>query len=215
MTTPTRDRGSRLLFWSGLLLIAAGLGILGWFAWQFWGTNVVAQREHDRLRTQIVQEWETPEAAQEKKIDGVGLLRIPRFGDDFEVPVLDGDDEKTLTRGVGRYKDGAEPGKVGNLVLSGHRVTHGEPFRNFLKLRKGDEVIVETRTHVLTYKLRQDGDDVRVPFTTSWPLWPVPSPNAGGEKPTERLITLVTCSELFRTDDRNVVVGELESSERK
>jgi len=214
VTKPARSRGSRLLFWLGLLLVVAGLGILGWFAWQFWGTNVVSQREHDRLRTEIVQQWEAPEVEQ-KKIDGVGLLRIPRFGKDYEVPILNGDDDATLSRGVGRYKDGAKPGRVGNLVLSGHRVTHGEPFRKFLELRKGDEVIVETRTHVLTYTLRQDGDDIRVPFTTSWPLWPVPSPDADGTEPTERLITLVTCSELFRTNDRNVVVGELESAERK
>ena len=214
-TSPTRSRGSRVLLVVGLTLVLVGVGILGWFAWQFWGTNVVAQREHDRIRTEIIQQWESKEPADPKKIEGIGLLRIPRFGDDFEVPILDGDDDATLARGVGRYTDGAQPGRVGNLVLSGHRATHGEPFRDFLKLRRGDEVIVETRTHVLTYTLREDGDAIRVPFTTSWPLWPVPDPDAGGKKPTERLITLVTCSELFRTDDRNVVVGELESAERK
>lgn len=213
-TSPRRSRGSRVLLVVGLGLVLAGLGILGWFAWQFWGTNVVAQREHDRIRTEIIQQWEAGDA-KETKIEGVGLLRIPRFGDDFEVPILNGDDDDTLARGVGRYTDGAKPGRVGNLVLSGHRVTHGEPFRDFPKLRRGDEVVVETRTHVLTYELRQDGDEIRVPFTTSWPLWPVPDPDAAGQEPTERLITLVTCSELFRTDDRNVVTGELQSAERK
>src|SRR5690606_10194360 len=166
---------SRVLLLLGLLLIVTGVGILGWFGWQYWGTNIVAQREHDRIRAEIRQQWRSDDP--ETKIEGVGLLRVPRFGEDFEVPILDGDDPATLARGVGRDTDGAEPGEIGNLVLSGHRVTHGEPFRDFLSLRAGDEVIVETRTHVHTYVLRQDGDRIRVPFTTSWPLWPVPDPD--------------------------------------
>lgn len=204
---------SRVLLVLGLLLIVTGVGILGWFGWQYWGTNIVAQREHDRIRAEIRQQWRSDDL--ETKIEGVGLLRVPRFGEDFEVPILDGDDPATLARGVGRDTDGAEPGEIGNLVLSGHRVTHGEPFRDFLSLRAGDEVIVETRTHVHTYVLRQDGDRIRVPFTTSWPLWPVPDPDAAGQEPTEAVVTLVTCAELFRTDDRNVVIGDLESSVEK
>lgn len=209
----TRSRGSRLLLVIGLVLVLSGLGILGWVGWQYWGTNIVAQREHDRIRTELIEQWESGDDAT--SIEGVGLLRVPRFGSDFEVPILDGDDPATLSRGVGRDTDGAQPGEIGNLVLSGHRVTHGEPFRDFLKLRAGDEVIVETRTHVYTYTLRQNGDQIRVPFTTSWPLWPVPDPDAAGEEATEPVVTLVTCSELFHTDDRNVVVGDLESAEKK
>lgn len=205
MSAPTRSAGSRLLLALGLVLVLTGVGVLGWVGWQYWGTNVVAKRDHERIRTEITKEWESGKRA----VEGVGLLRIPRFGDDFEVPILDGEDDKTLARGIGRHVKGAEPGEIGNLVLSGHRVTHGEPFRDFPRLRAGDEVVVETQTHVYTYELRQDGDRIRVPFTTSWPLWPVPDPDAGGEKPTEAVVTLVTCSELFRTADRSVVVGDL------
>jgi len=208
---PPRSRGSRVLLAVGLTLVLGGVAVLGWVAWQYWGTNIVSKREHDRIRAEIAQAWE----ADEKPVTGVGLLRIPRFGDDFEVPILDGDDPATLAKGIGRYVDGAAPGEIGNLVLSAHRVTHGEPFRNFLNLRAGDEVIVETRTHVYTYRLRQDGDEIRVPFTTSWPLWPIPDPDAGGERPTEAVVTLVTCAELFHTDDRNVAIGDLEETVEK
>ncbi len=211
----TRSRGSRFLLVIGLVLVLSGLGILGWVGWQYWGTNIVSQREHDRIRTELIERWESGDEASSTSIEGVGLLRVPRFGPDFEVPILDGDDPATLSRGVGRDTDSAQPGEIGNLVLSGHRVTHGEPFRDFLKLRAGDEVVVETRTHVYTYTLRQNGDQIRVPFTTSWPLWPVPDPDAAGQEATEPVVTLVTCSELFHTDDRNVVVGDLKSSEKK
>lgn len=202
---------NRLLNFFGIVLILVGLGVLGWVAWQYYGTNIMAKREHDRLREEIIQAWDEPE----KKIKGVGLLRVPRFGKDFEVPILDGLDDATLARGVGRGTEGAEPGEVGNLILSGHRVTHGEPFRDFPKLKAGDEVIVETRTHIYKYKLRDGGTDIRVDFSTSWPLWPVPSPDAETTEPTEPLVTLITCSELFHTKDRNVVVGELTSAESK
>ncbi len=204
-STTRRRRGSRLLLVLGLALVLTGVGILGWVAWQYWGTNVVSQREHERIRTEITHDWDQGETS----IAGVGLLRIPRFGEGYEVPILDGDDPATLAKGVGRYEEGAEPGEVGNLVLSGHRVTHGEPFRDFLKLREGDDVVVETQRYIYTYRLRQDGDQIRVPFTTSWPLWPVPDPDAQGQKATEAVVTLVTCSELFHTGDRSVVVGDL------
>ncbi|MCL3837928.1 sortase [Aeromicrobium duanguangcaii] len=213
--TSTRPRGSRLLLVVGLVLVLAGLGVLGWVGWQYFGTNIVSQRQHEKIRGEIVEEWKKPAQADEKKIDGRGLLRVPRFGQDFEVPILDGEDDATLSKGVGRNTDSALPGEVGNIVLSGHRITHGEPFRKFLDLRAGDEIEIETRTHVYTYRLLQDGDETRVPFTTSWPLWPVPDPDAAGEKPTKALVTLVTCSELFRTDDRNVVIGELEKTTPK
>lgn len=211
----TRSGGSRLLLVLGLVLVLSGVAMLGWVGWQYWGTNIVSQREHDRIRTEMIEQWESGDASEAKSIEGVGLLRVPRFGDDYEVPIVDGDDPATLARGVGRDTDGAKAGQIGNLVLSGHRVTHGEPFRTFLELRAGDEVTVETRTHVYTYSLRQDGDQIRVPFTTSWPLWPVPDPDAAGEPATEAVLTLVTCAELFHTDDRNVVIGDLESTVKK
>lgn len=212
MTTATpRRTGTRVLAFVGVTLVIGGLSVLGWVAWQYWGTNVVSQRAHEHLRAEITSDWD----AGQNSISGVGLLRVPRFGDDFEVPILDGDDPDTLARGVGRDVSGGKPGKVGNLVLSGHRVTHGEPFRDFPDLRAGDTVVVETRTHVYTYRLRQGGNAIRVPFTTAWPLWPVPDPAAEGEPATKAVVTLVTCSELFHTDDRSVVVGDLVDSVRK
>ncbi len=192
-------------------MLLLGVGILGWAGWQYWGTNTVSKALHKKIAASVIEDWKYGRVPKE----GIALLRIPRFGSDFEVPVLNGDDPQTLSRGVGRYENGAEPGQIGNLVLSGHRVTHGEPFRNFLKLRKGDEVVVETRTHIYTYVLQQNGDETRVPFTTSWPLWPVPDPDSEGKEPTKAKATLVTCAEVFATDDRNVAVAVLDSTVEK
>jgi sortase A len=198
----------RLFRTLGFLMIAAGLAMVAWFSWQYWGTNVVAKQEQEK----ILAEW--------TKTDAIGVLRVPRFGPDFEVPILPGGDlvepkgREALTRGVAWYEPGGRPGEVGNFVVAGHRVTHGEPFKDFPKLKAGDRVRVETRDAEYTYVLRNGGTDIIVPFTASWPLWDVPDLEQPDATPTESLMTLVTCSELFHTSNRSVVIAELEKTDR-
>jgi sortase A len=189
----------------GALMIIAGLCFLGWFAWQYWGTNIVAQKNQQK----ILDDW--------KNTDAIGVLRAPRFGADYEVPILPGSnllDAKgtaALSQGVAWYELGARPGEIGNFVVAGHRVTHGEPFKDFPLLKTGDKVNIETRGAIYTYVLRNGGTDITVPFTVTWPLDSVPDPARTEEDPTEALLTLVTCSELFHTVNRSVAIGELTS----
>lgn len=187
-----------------MLMILAGLGLLGWFLWQYFGTNIVAKAEHERIKDETIAQWSNG-------IDGdaIGLLRVERFGDDFEVPIVEGWDKDELARGVGMYEKGELPGEIGNFAIAGHRVTHGEPFRDFLELREGDLVEVETRTHVYTYELQNDGDEITLDFTVTWPTWAVPDPNWDNTPPTEPKLTMLTCAELFHTRNRNIVIGDL------
>ena len=198
------QRRSRPLRTAGLVLLTAGIAVLGYVGWQMFGTNVVSKHRAEAITSDTRQAWSdgsTPPA--------LGLLRVPRFGKHFEVPIVKGFGADSLARGVGWYPDGAKVGGVGNYVLAGHRVTHGEPFRQFPDLRKGDTVSIETRTATYTYRLRNAGQAITVDFDTAWPLWPVPAPDARDREPTKHLITLLTCAELFHTDNRNVVVGDL------
>lgn len=201
---PIRRRGSRLTSLVGILLIIGGLGLLGWFGWQYFGTNVVSKHKAAEIKESTVAQWKDGIEG-----DAVALLRVERFGDDFEVPIVEGFDDASLAEGIGMYPDGSGPGEIGNFAIAGHRVTHGEPFRDFLELREGDRVEVETRTTVFVYELENDGDEITVDFTTGWPLWKVPSPTAKGEPPEVAKLTMLTCSELFHTRNRNVVVGDL------
>ena len=188
----------------GIVMMLAGLGVLGYVAWQYWGTNIVSQQKQADVRQAIDDDWRNGVDG-----DNIGLLRVPRFGADYEVPIVRGFDDDALSRGIGTYEKAEMPGELGNFAIAGHRVTHGEPFRDFLELRAGDTVEVETRTAVFTYELRQDGDEITVDFNTGWPLQDVPDPAMRGEPPTESVITLLTCSELFHTDNRQVVIGDL------
>ncbi|GAB3855626.1 hypothetical protein GCM10028801_11540 [Nocardioides maradonensis] len=209
-----RSSGSRPLFLLGVGLILAGLAILTWVAWEFWGTNWVSHQRQEQVTSQLDKGWQTGEDTVRTKFgDAIGILHVPRFGSTYGVPILEGDSESVLAAGIGHVPNTAEPGQVGNVVLAGHRVTHGEPFAKFPSLRKGDEVYVETRTTTYIYKLDNSGTDLIVPFTDTWVTAPSPvNPSVGGVQPvpgSNHLITLFSCSEIFHTDNRSVVFGHL------
>lgn len=134
------------------------------------------------------------------------LLRIPAFGDDYEVPILSGTDPGALARGVGHYSSTAMPGQVGNFAVSGHRVTHGQPFARLLELNQGDKIVVETRTAIYSYTLDVAPRDLTVESSDGWVLNPVPGKNTA---PTKALLTLTSCQDLFRSRDRSIGFGHL------
>lgn len=226
--TRSRRRRPAPLTVVGLVLLVAGLGCVGWVAYQYFGSNIVADRAFDSGRQDLRQRWEQTEpapadpsvspserAAEPAPLpgDATALLRIPAFGADYEIPVLEGTDLDILSAGVGHYADTAGPGQVGNFALAGHRVTHGQPFSRLLELEPGDEVVVETRTAVHTYVLDEPPRNLTVDDTATWVLDPVPG--EPDREPTRALITLTTCQDLFRSPDRSVGFGHLQSTRNK
>lgn len=214
VTATGRRRG---LFWPGIALILLGLSLLGYVAWEFWGTTWVSHRHRDQAVTQLHRAWHSGDASVSTRWGRASaIVRIPRFGSSYAVPVLEGTSASVLATGLGHFTGTAGPGQVGNYVLAGHRVTHGEPLRHLPDLRVGDKVIVETRTDTYTYRLTSAGDALVVPFTAGWVTDPLPrNPSDGvqpAQRPGQRLITLTTCSELFHTDNRMVAFGVLERS---
>ncbi len=76
-------------------------------------------------------------------------LQIPALGQD--VPIVEGDGWEQLKKGVGHHVGSANPGQIGNVVLSAHNDIYGEIFRELDKLEPGDEVIVFTERESFTY----------------------------------------------------------------
>ncbi|WP_241153752.1 class E sortase [Nocardioides pantholopis] len=204
----------------GVALVLAGIGVLGYLGWQYAGTNWVAERKHQQVTDELRGAWKdgVSERATSAGVAGA-VIRIPRFGDDYEVPVLEGSSDTVLAAGFGHLEGTAEPGARGNYVISGHRVTHGEPLRGMPDLEVGDEILVETARAVHTYELTTGGDALSVPFTTGWVLEALPRNPDGGPQPDQRagsrLLTLTTCAELFHTDHRLVAFGRLVDVEHK
>lgn len=208
-------RGGRAWTVIGVICLVLGLGALGWSAYDlFWNPLVdpqVAQSEVEDLRGQ----WEQPSTVQEARPlpgDAVALIRIPRFGTDFEQPVLAGTSQQTLKKGLGWYDGTAAPGQVGNFAVAGHRGTKG-PFAPIMELRQGDQVIVETRTAIHTYELTNNPSELTVKDTETWVIEPVPGKPA--TPPTEALLTLTTCQDLFHSDDRTIAFAKLKTTQEK
>jgi sortase A len=233
----SRGSSGAVTFWLGIGLVAAGLAMLGYVGWQFFGTNLVSQRRQQEAVAALEESWrETPPPRD----DGAGghgdgsngpaaepaaaplgsasaLVRIPRFGDDYVMPVFEGVADDVLSSGYGHFVESAGPGQKGNYALAAHRVTHGEPLREMPALRPGDKVLVETRDTVYTYALDTDPNTLVVTFRDVWVVDETPVNPSGGVGPADhpRLITLTTCAELFHTDDRMVAFGHLVSAEDK
>jgi sortase A len=205
----------------GVLLLVAGLSCLGWVAYQYFGTNVVSDQAFKQEKSGLRAKWNAePKTVDKIKQqpgavpgDAIALLRIPAFGSGFEVPILAGTALSTLDRGIGHYDATAAPGALGNFAVAGHRITHGQPFARMLELNKGDQVIVETREAVYTYVLDVAPRDLTVKATASWVLDPVPG--KPGAAPSESLITLTTCQDLFHSPDRSIGFGHLQSTKNK
>jgi sortase A len=90
--------------------------VLGYVAWQPWGTTFVARRDQERVASEVESLWGSstsapPDSEQVREV--VAIARIPAFGDDV------------LARGFGWFDGSAGPGEVGNFAVAGHRVTHG------------------------------------------------------------------------------------------
>lgn len=197
----------------GIILLALGVASLSWFAWEFWGTNIPAYEAQQAEKEQLRENWSKGSQTTELTVgDGIALVRIPEFGDDWEQPVLIGTDDATLMRGLGWYENTADPGEIGNFAIAGHRSGHGRPFDQLLDLQEGDEVIVETESNIYTYELDNSPADLTVQDTETWVLDPVPGSE---EQPTKSLITLTTCQDFFSSPDRSIGFGHLVSTEAK
>jgi sortase A len=71
-------------------------------------------------------------------------IRIQIQAINVDAPVVQGDTWDQLKKGVGQHIGSADPGQLGNVVLSAHDDVFGEIFRNLDRLQPGDQVVVIT-----------------------------------------------------------------------
>lgn len=137
------------------------------------------------------------ESLREQNRGPLAVLRIPSIG--LEVAVLEGTDDLTLNRGVGRIAGTARPGEPGNLGIAGHRDGF---FRGLKDLPRGGTLELETLGGARLVYTVQDiwivrPEDVHV-------LDPTPEPS----------LTLVTCFPFYHVGsapERFIVRAVLEA----
>jgi sortase A len=213
-TPRKRRRGFAAL---GVVLVLIGIAAAGWVGWQFLGTTLIAQQRHTAQLSELRTQWELGDAplATERPPPGqaFAMLRVPTFGDRYEVPIIAGVEKPDLARGVGAYPSSVLPGQIGNFAVAGYRTTHAAPFGKLLELQPGDEVVIETREATYTYVLDVGAAEITVADTAAWVLDPVPGrPGADASQPT---LTLTTSQDLIRSPDRSIAFGHLASTRNK
>lgn len=206
----------------GELMITVGVLLALFVVWQLWWTDVTAGRI--RAETLANQGWAPPPAtvvppadlpAEDPPVLGpipegevFGNLFIPRFGSDYEVPIAQGVDKRTIldVGNIGHYPETAMPGELGNFSLAAHRSTYAKPFNRIADIQPGDAIVVRTEDYWYVYEATEWL--VVMPSNVEV-ISPIPGLMPGEEIPelTERYITLTTCHPLFSARERFIYHG--------
>jgi sortase A len=193
---------------TGEVFITLGVLLLLLCAYQLWWTNIESAQAISAGRDDIITSWHQPAqtgtgtpSAQPTPDYGTGfaLLYIPRLRDKvWGLPIHQGVGKDVLAQGAGHYRATAMPGQVGNFAIAAHRSTHDEPFANFPDLKAGDKVYVQTRTEWFVYTLTKDDPNLRP--SDVWVVEPVPG--KPGATPTQKLMTMTTCTPRYGSTGR-------------
>ncbi|GGL99937.1 hypothetical protein GCM10010129_49460 [Streptomyces fumigatiscleroticus] len=137
------------------------------------------------------------------------IMYIPRLGFTWNKPVLEGTDTATLKKGLGHYARTARLGQEGNFAVAGHRRTHGDPFKDFPELRRGDAVVLTDGRTWFTYRIDK-GPYKTVPTDVAV-IDPVP--RASGYTRSGRYLTLTTCDPEWGHSHRLIVWAHLAATQ--
>jgi sortase A len=123
-------------------------------------------------------------------------IQIPAIG--VDAPIVQGDAWEQLKKGVGQHIGSADPGQVGNTILSAHDDVFGEIFRDLTQLKPGDQVILYTTQQQHVYVVT--GSQIVLPTQVE-----VMNPTSD---PT---LTLITCYPYMVDNKRIVVFARLQN----
>jgi sortase A len=197
-----------------------GAIVLLFVAWQLWGTAIGEHHEQSALRSQfeaaVHAHHRAPTtggsasaaAAAPTLLPAGATVAVPAEGSvlaELNIPaigvdqfVVSGTATADLAKGPGHYTGTAMPGQAGNVVIAGHRTTHGAPFNRLGDIVVGDKIILTTLSGVnLTYVVAQ------TPFPVS------PSDVTVLNDFGDNRITLTTCNPEFSAAQRLIVVAKL------
>jgi sortase A len=206
---PRRARKRRVLAWVEWTLIGIGIACLAAYGVACASRSYYQTVEEDHFEADILHgllverhdtsEWSKKrvgafEASRERNVEARARLSIPAAG--LSVMVLEGTDDATLDRAVGRIEGTAGFEEDGNLGIAGHRDGF---FRGLRHVALGDEITLSTLSGVTRYRINDlsivEPEDVEV-------LEPTPG---------RRTITLVTCHPFYFVGSaprRYIVQGE-------
>lgn len=201
----------------GILLIVAGISLIGVTIWMKYDTYRQQQAVLDSFRnlqfdvpegenkdTEALKEDtkensnkaekvevekdKKPEKAQLEEGKGIGILNIPKIN--LEIGIIEGVSYEDIKYVVGHFPGSPMPGEKGNFSIAGHRISYfGQAFKDIDKLEKGDKVKVTYNGKEYTYEVTD--------------MYEVTPNETEALNPTkDATITIVTCT----TDAKNRVI---------
>jgi sortase A len=133
-------------------------------------------------------------------ITQIGTMSIPKIN--LVTPIFEGVWLTVVDHGPGHWPNSAMPGRRGNSVFAGHRVTHTHPFFDMDLLAPGDKVIFDMPYGKFTYSITGitivQPEDFGIIFPTKNPT-----------------ITLFACNPKHSAAQRIVTKAKLVKSELK
>lgn len=218
----------------GRVLIAVGLLILLFVAYQLWGTGIYEARAQSDLKSQFDRDLArqtppsttttsgatpttaptattAPAALSPAPADGdpVGVIKIDKIG--VDTVVVEGTSVPDLRKGPGHYTGSPLPGHLGNAAIAGHRTTYGAPFGDLDQLAGGDTISVRTLTGTWKYVVLDDYP-IAVKPTQTEVLDPTIDPATGRPVAT---LTLTTCEPKYQATERLVVKAKLSDANQQ
>lgn len=202
----------------GCCLILSGLILTGFIGYKYYFNNeqiaaettAISEQFSENLNKKAVplvkyDPLNPPVMTSVEPYQQFANIYIPKFGADYVRPVAEGTERRqVLDKGfVGHYAGTVFPGGIGNFSVAAHRATEGAGFRDLEILVPGDKVYIQTADGYYTYSI--ESTEVVLPSEVRV-IYPVP--NQEGVTPTERYITLTTCTPITTSSHRAVAHGK-------
>ena len=188
----------------GELLITFGLVVLLFAGYEVWGKAAQVADAQDKLDHGLADDWgkhgQKPTSDKPIPGDAIARLYIPKLK--LHWVVVQGVTPKDLLKAPGHYPDSAMPGKVGNFSVAGHRMPR--VFWDLDKMRNGDAIYVEDRTHWYRYEVTE----LKIVSPQAVEVV-APVPGKPGVKPKDAMLTLTTCNPKWDNYERLIVHAKL------
>lgn len=209
----------------GKTLIAAGLLMFGFVAYQLWGTGIETARAQNALESEFADllagttttdapvagtvAGTVPDTVPDASVlapepaptvqegDPIARIEMPAIGVDHIV--VAGVEKSDLKKGPGHYPETPMPGQLGNAAIAGHRTTYGQPFFDVDELQNGDEIVVTTLTGRYVYRVT--GQQVVAPSDYQV---------IATVDPTKATLTLTSCHPKWTARERIIITSELD-----
>ncbi len=195
----------------GELLMTGGLVVLLFVGYMVWGKAAQVDAAQDALDRRLEDTWGGGPGAPRDTWpplpgSAVARMHIPKL--DKRWVVVHGVSQEDIKDAPGHFPKTAGPGQVGNFSVAGHRSPSF--FWDLDLLKPSDPIVVEDAANWYVYTVTE----ARI-------VWPSavdvvgPVPGKSGARPTEAMLTLVTCYPKWDNYQRLIIHAKVTSSQPK